>query len=52
MVIDPQHFFYEREFAKPMMVSVRGAGGEMDWINEHFRDKMDTLPETDIAPEK
>ena len=44
MVIDPQRFFYERDFSKPMTTaSVKGKGGEMDWINEHFRDKMDIL---------
>mmetsp|Transcript_69518 Transcript_69518/g.165796 ORF Transcript_69518/g.165796 Transcript_69518/m.165796 type:complete len:301 (+) Transcript_69518:68-970(+) len=43
MVIDPRRLFYSRDFSEPMNASVGEVGGEMDWVNAHFRDRMDVL---------
>ncbi len=43
MVIDPRKIFYDRDFSKPMDASVGHVGGEMDWVNNQFRDRVDVL---------
>lgn len=43
MVIDPRKIFYDRDFSKPMDASVGTVGGEMDWVNSQFRDRIDVL---------
>ena len=43
MVIDPRKVFYQKDFFDPMNASVGQIGSEMDWVNLHFRDRVDML---------
>ena len=43
MVIDPRKVFYQKDFSDPMNASVGQIGSEMDWVNLHFRDRIDIL---------
>ncbi|CAE7169713.1 SLC1A2, partial [Symbiodinium pilosum] len=43
MIIDPRRLFYERDFSKSLDASVVQVDGEMDWVNSHFRNRMDVL---------
>ena len=43
MVIDPNKVFYKKDFLQPMQNAVGQVGGEMDWVNTHFRDTVDIL---------
>ena len=43
MVIDPKKIFYDRDFLEPMNSTVGQVGGEMDWVNSHFQNKIDVL---------
>ena len=43
MVIDPEKLFFDRDFSEPMKTSVGEVGGEMDWVNNNFKDKIHVL---------